>query len=104
MIPFIHTPLWNRPEYFVDNLVPSLPSVENVDNPYTYFHLSTGFSKMDFLCILGQIRVFHKPTAPTTATTDRMLFYISIHVNKGVVHNHETDMQQRSASAVHQYC
>ena len=63
-----------------------------------------GFPNQFFFDFSGKTGVFHKLTASTTATTDRFLYLLLIHVNKGVVHNHETDMQQGFTVTIHQHC
>ena len=52
----------------------------------------------------GKSRVFHNFTAPTTTTTDQIFYILLTHVNKGVVHNHEINMQQGFTVTVYQYC
>lgn len=59
---------------------------------------------MVFPVVSGKIRVFHNFTAPTTTTTDQIFYILLTHVNKGVVHNHEINMQQGFTVTVYQYC
>lgn len=52
----------------------------------------------------GKSGVFHNFTAPTTTTTDQIFYILLTHVNKGVVHNYEINMQQGFTVTVYQYC
>ena len=63
-----------------------------------------GFPNMIFPVVSGKSEVFHNFTASTTTTTDQIFYILLTHVNKGVVHNYEINMQQGFTVTVYQYC